>query len=81
MGSIDSANVSPREIIKAALQLNARSLIVAHNHPSGVATPSEQDIHITKVLMSALKLVDIKLLDHMVIGHNDIISMAHEHLI
>lgn len=81
MGSIDSANISPREIIKAALQLNARSLIVAHNHPSGVATPSEQDIHITKQLMSALELVDIKLLDHMVIGHNDIISIAQEHLI
>lgn len=81
MGSIDSAKVSPREIIKASLQLNARSLIVAHNHPSGVATPSEQDINITKMLMSALELVDIKLLDHMVIGHNDIISMAQQHLI
>ena len=81
MGSINSAKVSLREIIKVALQLNACALIVAHNHPSGVATPSPQDIDVTNSLMSALKLFDIKLLDHMVIGHNDIISMAEQHLI
>lgn len=81
MGTIDSAVISPREIVKMALQLNARSLIVAHNHPSGIATPSQQDIDITNALIDALKLFDIKLLDHMVIGHNNIISLAEQHLI
>ena len=76
IGTIDSATVSPREIIKAALQLNAHSLIVAHNHPSGLATPSEQDIRFTKQLISALKMVGIKLLDHLVIGHNEIASIS-----
>lgn len=76
IGTIDSTTVSPREIIKAALQLNAHSLIVAHNHPSGLAIPSEQDISFTKQLISALKLVGIKLLDHLVIGHNEIVSIA-----
>jgi DNA repair protein RadC len=80
MGTIDSATISPREIVKAALRLNARSLIVAHNHPSGLATPSQQDIRITKVLVSALDLVEIKLLDHMVIGHDDIISLSEQQL-
>ncbi len=80
MGSIDSANINPREVVKAALQLNARSLIVAHNHPSGDATPSQQDINVTKRLISALELIDVKLLDHMVIGHNEIISLAEKQL-
>lgn len=81
MGTIDSAHVYPREIIKIALKLNARSVIVAHNHPSGVANPSQNDIKLTKRLVSALDLVDIKLLDHMVIGHNEIVSMKEEDLI
>ena len=81
MGTIDSATISPREIVKMALKLNARSLIVAHNHPSGIATPSQQDINLTRKLVAALELVDIKLLDHMVIGHNNIISLAEERLI
>lgn len=76
IGTIDSTTVSPRDIIKAALQLNAHSLIVAHNHPSGVATPSEHDISFTKQLISALQLVGIKLLDHLVIGHNEIVSIS-----
>ena len=80
MGSIDSANINPREVVKAALQLNARSLIVAHNHPSGDATPSQQDINVTKRLISALELIDVKLLDHMVIGHNEIISLSEKQL-
>ena len=80
MGTIDSATISPREVVKMALQLNARSVIVAHNHPSGDATPSQQDINVTKLLISALELVEIKLLDHMVIGHNEIISLSEEHL-
>lgn len=80
MGSIDSANINPREVVKAALRLNARSLIVAHNHPSGDATPSQQDINVTKRLISALELIDVKLLDHMVIGHNEITSLAEQQL-
>ncbi len=80
MGTIDSATISPREVVKTALQLNARSVIVAHNHPSGDATPCQQDINITKLLISVLELVEIKLLDHMVIGHNEIISLSEQHL-
>lgn len=80
MGTIDSATINVREIVKAALQLNARSLIVAHNHPSGEPTPSQEDIRLTRALVSALDLVDIRLLDHMVIGHNDIISLEENNL-
>ena len=80
MGTIDSATVSPREVVKVALKLNARSVIVAHNHPSGVATPSQQDIDVTVRLREALEMVNIKILDHIVIGHNDIVSMSQQHL-
>ena len=80
MGTIDSATICPRVIAKAALQLNAHSLIVAHNHPSGLATPSHHDIRVTKMLISALELVEVKLLDHMVIGHNESISLTEQQL-
>lgn len=81
LGTIDSATISLREIVKVTLQLNARSVIVAHNHPSGVATPSQQDIELTKELKTALEMFDIKLLDHMVIGHDYIVSLSERHLI
>lgn len=67
-GTIDSAAVYPREVLSRAFYHNAAAIIFAHNHPSGVAEPSEADIAITRRLKSALDLVDIKTLDHLVVG-------------
>jgi len=67
-GTIDGAAVYPREVVKQALHHNAAAVIFAHNHPSGVAEPSQADRHITEQLVKALKLVEIRVLDHLVIG-------------
>ncbi|MFA9421296.1 MAG: DNA repair protein RadC [Gammaproteobacteria bacterium] len=67
-GTIDGASVYPREIVKQALADNAASVILAHNHPSGVAEPSQADIRITERLKKALALVDIRVLDHVIVG-------------
>jgi len=75
-GTIDGASVHPREVVKAALQHNAAAVILAHNHPSGVAEPSAADRHITQKLKSALELVDIRILDHLVVGDRDCTSFA-----
>ena len=75
-GTIDGASVHPREVVRRALQHNAAAVIFAHNHPSGVAEPSQADERITKRLKSALELVDIRLLDHLIIGHGRATSLA-----
>ncbi|MDH2431012.1 DNA repair protein RadC [Pokkaliibacter sp. MBI-7] len=75
-GSLDKTRVYPREVIKLALQRNAAAVIFAHNHPSGDPAPSEADIAITQSLKTALALVDICLLDHIVIGREAVSSMA-----
>ncbi|OUR91248.1 hypothetical protein A9Q85_00435 [Cycloclasticus sp. 44_32_T64] len=75
-GTIDSASVHPREVVKSALQHNAAAVIFAHNHPSGDATASQPDIDITQQLISALKLVDIRVLDHLIIGNGEATSLA-----
>ena len=80
-GTIDGASVYPREVVKQALKHNAAALIIAHNHPSGVAEPSSADEHITLRLRDALALVDIRLLDHFIIGDGDIISLAERGVI
>jgi DNA repair protein RadC len=67
-GTIDSASVYPREVAKAALELNAAAVIFAHNHPSGISVPSSADRNITSKLKSALELFDIRVLDHIIIG-------------
>ena len=67
-GTIDSAQVHPRVVAQEALLVNAAAVIVAHNHPSGVAEPSYADKHITQRLKDALALVDVRLLDHIIIG-------------
>lgn len=67
-GTIDSAQVHPRVVAQEALMLNAASVIVAHNHPSGSAEPSYADKHITHKLKEVLAMVDIRLLDHIIIG-------------
>ncbi|MDY0006452.1 MAG: DNA repair protein RadC [Spongiibacteraceae bacterium] len=75
-GTVDAAAVYPREVVKRALALNAAALIVAHNHPSGVAEPSQADRHITVRLREALQLVDIRLLDHFVVAGHECLSLA-----
>ena len=75
-GTVDAASVHPREVVVRALEKNASAVIVAHNHPSGMAEPSKADIHITQRLKQALELVDIRLLDHFVIGRGEVVSLA-----
>jgi len=75
-GTIDAAAVYPREIVKQALSRNAAAVILAHNHPSGVAEPSQSDQLITQRIRNSLELVDIRLLDHFVIGDNHCVSLA-----
>jgi DNA repair protein RadC len=75
-GTIDGTSVYPREVVKQALGHNAAAVILAHNHPSGVAEPSQADERITRRIRSALELVDIRLLDHIVIGDSVATSLA-----
>lgn len=75
-GTIDSAAVRPREVVKRALQLNAAAVIAAHNHPSGSAEPSEADKRMTLSLHSALATVGVRLLDHLVLGSAEMVSLA-----
>jgi len=79
-GSISSASVYPREVVKQALADNAAAVILAHNHPSGIAEPSQSDIHITERLKQALELVDIRVLDHLVIG-DEVVCFSERGLI
>lgn len=80
-GTIDGAAVYPREVVKAALQHNAAAVILAHNHPSGVAEPSGADLAITNRLQEALRTVDIRVLDHLVIGAGTVVSFAERNLL
>ncbi|KTD39481.1 DNA repair protein RadC [Legionella moravica] len=77
-GTINSATVHPRPIIERVLQLNAAALILAHNHPSGVSDASHQDLEVTERIREALELVDARLLDHIVIGDNEVYSIIAE---
>lgn len=80
-GTINAAAVYPREIVKRALELNANALVLAHNHPSGIATPSQADRQVTAKIKEALALVDIRLLDHIIVGDIEAISFAQRGLI
>ena len=80
-GTIDAASVYPREVVKKALSVNAAAVILAHNHPSGVAEPSLADKQITRRLIDALLLVDIRVLDHMIVGDPEVVSFAEEGLL
>lgn len=79
-GTINSCPVFAREIIKEALRLNASALIIAHNHPSGDPTPSSADIAMTKQIKEIVKVLDIRLLDHLVVGQYDVISFEEEYI-
>jgi DNA repair protein RadC len=75
-GTIDGTSVYPREIAKEALQVNAAAVILAHNHPSGIAEPSQADERITRRVKAGLELLDIRLLDHLLIGGSKCVSLA-----
>jgi len=81
VGTLTQTSVYPREIVRRALQLNAGAVILAHNHPSGTAEPSRADEFLTQTLKSALQLVDVRVLDHLVAGHGQVVSMAERGLL
>ncbi len=80
-GTLTQTAVYPREVVKRALALNAGALILAHNHPSGVAEPSRADEHLTLTLKQALALVDVRVLDHLVVGRKGVTSFAERGLL
>lgn len=80
-GTIDGASVHPREVVRCALGHNAAAVIVAHNHPSGVAEPSAADNALTRRLQEALALVDVRLLDHLVVGDGEVVSFTERGLL
>ena len=79
-GTISGSSVHPREVVKKAMKVNAAALIFVHNHPSGVAEPSESDGEITQQLKKALALVEVRVLDHIVVGGTGVVSMAERGL-
>ena len=81
LGTVDGASVHPREVVKLALARNAAAVILAHNHPSGVAEPSQADELITARLRDALALVDIRVLDHLVVGGTTVTSFVERGLL
>ncbi len=80
-GTLAQTSVYPREIVKRALQLNAGAVILAHNHPSGLAEPSHADESLTRAIRSALQLVDVRVLDHLVVGQGSVVSFAERGLL
>jgi len=80
-GTVNQSEVHPREIVKRCLELNAVAVILAHNHPSGEVSPSPSDRHITEKVVSALQLVDVRVLDHVIIGGANAYSFAENGLI
>ncbi len=79
-GTLAQTSVYPREVVRRALALNAGAVILAHNHPSGLAEPSRADEYLTQTLKSALALVDVRVLDHLVVGQGQVVSMAERGL-
>ena len=80
-GTLDGATVHPREVVKEALARNAAACLLVHNHPSGVAEPSQADELITRRLREALALVDIRVLDHLVVAGDEVVSFAERGLL
>ncbi len=80
-GTIDGAAVYPREVVKRCLHNNAAAVIFAHNHPSGLAEPSQADIAITNRLKLALNTIDVRVLDHVVVGRMEVVSFAERGLL
>lgn len=80
-GTLAQTSVYPREVVRRALELHAAAVVLAHNHPSGVAEPSRADEHLTITLRTALALVDVRVLDHLVVGRDDVVSFAERGLL
>lgn len=80
-GTIDGASVHPREVVRTALAHGAAAVVLVHNHPSGVAEPSRADVRITARLKAALELVDVRVLDHLVVGDAEVTSLAERGLL
>ena len=80
-GTLGSASVHPREVIKQVLHHNAAAIIIAHNHPSGVAEPSQSDADITVKIQKALQLIDVRLLDHIIVGDGEFVSLSNRGII
>ena len=80
-GTLTQTSVYPREVVKRALDLHAAAVVLAHNHPSGAAAPSKADEHLTQTLINALRLVDVRVLDHLVVGEGDVFSFAERGLL
>lgn len=75
-GSVNSAGISVRKIVETALHVNATSVVLAHNHPSGLALPSEEDLQTTRRIAAGLQAVEIQLVDHIIVADDDYVSMA-----
>ncbi|MNV57773.1 hypothetical protein D3C71_1501210 [compost metagenome] len=75
-GTIDRASIYPREVVRRSLQHNAAALILCHNHPSGNCEPSQDDVHMTLALKRALGLIDVRVLDHIIVGEGEPLSMV-----
>ena len=80
-GTVTQASVYPREVVKESLARNAAALVLVHNHPSGVDEPSRADEHLTQTLKAALALVDVRVLDHLIVAGNDVLSFAERGLL
>lgn len=80
-GTLNQASVYPREVVRKALALNAGAVVLAHNHPSGLAEPSRADEFLTQTLKTALQLVDVRVLDHIVVGVTTTVSFAERGLL
>ncbi|WP_280152617.1 DNA repair protein RadC [Piscinibacter sp. XHJ-5] len=80
-GTLSQTSVYPREVVKRALQLHAGAVILAHNHPSGVAEPSRADEFLTRTLAAALQMIDVRVLDHLVVGKAEVVSFAERGLL
>ena len=80
-GTLTQTSVYPREVLKRALALNAGAVVLAHNHPSGLAEPSRADEYLTQTLKTALKIIDVLVLDHIVVGQGQVVSMAERGLL
>jgi DNA repair protein RadC len=80
-GTLTQTSVYPREVVKRALELGAGAVILAHNHPSGVAEPSRADEFLTRSLATALQIVDVRVLDHLVVGQCEVVSFAERGLL
>ena len=80
-GTVSQASVYPREVVKDALSQNSSALLLVHNHPSGSTEPSRADEHLTQTLKSAAALVDVRVLDHLIVAGDSVLSMAERGLI